>query len=111
MRLTANAVSPSGYPIKYKWSTTAGVINGEGSVVTWNLAGLTPGYHKASLDIQSVGAEGSCQAFSSISVLVNPCPVVKPVCPAIEISLSDQRGDRSANHVQFTINGWCTGKH
>ena len=86
VRLTANAVSPGGYPIKYKWSTESGMISGEGPVVTWNLAGLKPGYHKASLDIQSVGAEGSCQAFSSISVLVNPCPVVKPVCPAIEIS-------------------------
>ena len=86
VRLTANAVSPGGYPIKYKWSTETGVISGEGPVVTWNLAGLKPGYHKASLDIQSVGAEGSCQAFSSITVLVNPCPVVKPVCPAIEIS-------------------------
>ena len=82
----ANAVSPGGYPIRYKWTTEAGVISGEGPVVTWNLAGLKAGYHKASLDIQSVGAEGSCQAFSSISVLVNPCPVAKPVCPAIEIS-------------------------
>ena len=86
VRLTANAVSPGGYPIKYKWSTEAGVISGDGATVTWNLAGLKPGYHKASLDIQSVGAEGSCQAFSSITVLVNPCPVVQPVCPAIEIS-------------------------
>lgn len=86
VKLTANAVSPGGYPIKYKWTTESGMISGEGPVVTWNLAGLKPGYHKASLDIQSVGAEGSCQAFSSITVLVNPCPVVKPVCPAIEIS-------------------------
>ena len=86
VQLKANAVSPGGYPIKYKWTTEAGVISGEGPAVTWNLAGLRPGYHKASLDIQSVGAEGSCQAFSSISVLVNPCPVVQPACPAIEIS-------------------------
>ena len=86
VKLTANAVSPSGYPIKYKWTTDAGMIIGEGPVVTWNMAGLKPGYHKASLDIQSVGAEGSCQAFSSVTVLVNPCPVVQPVCPAIEIS-------------------------
>lgn len=85
VRLTAQAVSPGGYPIKYKWTTSAGVISGEGPVVMWNLAGLKPGYHKASLDIQSVGSEGSCQAFSSISVLVNPCAVVQPVCPAIEI--------------------------
>ena len=86
VRLTANAVSPGGYPIKYKWTTESGTISGEGPFVSWNLAGMKPGYHKASLDIQSVGAEGSCQAFSSITVLVNPCPVVKPACPAIEIS-------------------------
>ena len=85
VKLTANAVSPGGYPIKYRWTTTAGTINGEGPVVTWNLAGLKPGYHKASLDIQSLGSDGSCQAFSSVSVLVNPCVAVKPVCPGIEI--------------------------
>lgn len=85
VRLTAKAVSPGGYPIKYKWSTSAGTITGEGPVVTWDLAGLKPGYHKASLDIQSLGSEGSCEAFSSVSVLVNPCAAVQPVCPAIEI--------------------------
>ena len=72
VKLTAAAVSPGGYPIKYVWKTSAGTIIGEGPVVDWNLAGLKPGYHKASLDIQSVGSDGSCQAFSSVSVLVNP---------------------------------------
>lgn len=86
VHLTANAVSPGGYPIKYKWTTDGGTIIGEGAAVTWNLAGLTPGYHKASLDIVSVGSDGSCQAFSSVSVLVKPCVAVQPVCPAIEIS-------------------------
>lgn len=86
VHLTAKAVSPGGNPIKYKWTTSDGTIIGEGPVVMWNLAGLKPGYHKASLDIQSVGNDGTCQAFSSVSVLVNPCAEVKPVCPAIEIS-------------------------
>ena len=86
VQLTAKAVSPSGNPIKYKWTTDAGVISGEGPIVTWNLAGLKPGYHKASLDIVSTGNDGTCQAFSSVSVLVNPCAEVRPVCPAIEIS-------------------------
>ena len=85
IKLRANAVSPGGYPIKYKWSTTGGNISGEGPEVTWNLAGLKPGYHKASLDIQSVGSDGSCNAFSSLSVLVNPCAPVRPVCPSVEI--------------------------
>jgi hypothetical protein len=52
VRLTATAVRTA-IPIKYRWTTTAGTIIGEGSVVTWNLAGLKPGYHKASLDIIS----------------------------------------------------------
>ena len=86
VQLTAKAVSPNGNPIKYKWTTDDGVISGEGPIVTWNLAGLKPGYHKASLDIVSAGTEGTCQAFSSVSVLVNPCAEARPVCPAIEIS-------------------------
>ena len=86
VQLTAKAVSPSGNQIKYKWTTTDGTIIGEGPVVTWNLAGLKPGYHKASLDIQTVGTGEACNAFSSVSVLVNPCVEVRPVCPAIEIS-------------------------
>src|SRR5829696_7992148 len=86
VQLIAKAVSPNGNPIKYKWTTNEGVLSGEGPVVTWNLAGLKPGYHKASLDIQSSGSDGTCQAFSSVSILVNPCAEVRPVCPAIEIS-------------------------
>lgn len=85
VKLTANAVSPGGYPIKYRWTASDGTIIGDGPVVTWNMAGLAPGYHKASLDIQSVGSEGSCQAFSSVTVLVSPCVTIQPVCPAIEV--------------------------
>ena len=86
VRLTANAVSPNGNPIKYKWSTTDGDIDGDGPVVTWNVAGLKPGYHKASLNIVSAGSDGECEAFSSVTVLVNACAAVHPVCPAIEVT-------------------------
>lgn len=85
VQLNARAVSPGGYPIRYRWSTSGGTINGDGATVTWDLTGLKPGYHKASLDIQTSGAEGECHAFSSVTVLVNPCPVIPPVCPNIEI--------------------------
>jgi hypothetical protein len=85
VQLNANAVSPGGNPITYRWSTSGGVITGDGPVVSWDLTGLKPGYHKASLDIESNGADGECHAFSSVSVLVNPCPVIPPVCPAIEV--------------------------
>lgn len=86
VQLNAKAVSPSGNPIKYKWTTTAGTISGEGPVVTWNLSGVKPGYHKASLDIVSTGSDGECNAFSSTTVLVNACAPVRPVCPAVEVT-------------------------
>jgi hypothetical protein len=85
VQLHAQAVSPSGYPIKYRWSTEGGTIVGDGADVTWDLSGLKPGYHKASLDIQTSGNEGECHAFSSVTVVVNPCPVIPPVCPTIEV--------------------------
>lgn len=86
VQLNAKAVSPSGNPIKYKWTTTAGTISGEGPSVTWNLAGVKPGYHKALLDIVSTGSDGECNAFSSTTVLVNACAPVRPVCPAVEVT-------------------------
>ena len=85
VKLNARAVSPGGNPIKYRWTTSGGVITGDGPEVVWDLTGLKPGYHKASLDIETSGNEGHCQAFSSVSVLVNPCPVIPPVCPTVEI--------------------------
>lgn len=80
------AVSQTTNPVKYRWTTTGGTISGEGPQVTWNLAGLKPGYHKASLDIVSTGSDGECQAFSSVTVLVNPCAPVRPVCPAVAVT-------------------------
>lgn len=85
VQLNAKAVSPDGKDIKYRWTTNGGTITGDGPNVTWDLTGLKPGYHKASLDIQTGGTEGECHAFSSVSVLVNPCPVIPPVCPTIEV--------------------------
>jgi hypothetical protein len=92
VQLNANAVSPDRNPIRYRWTTSAGMITGEGPTVTWDLTGLRPGYHKASLDIQTSSTEGECHAFSSVSVLVNPCPAIPPVCPQIEIDCPTNLG-------------------
>jgi hypothetical protein len=92
VQLTAKAVSPNGNPIKYKWTTTGGTISGEGPVVTWDMAGLKPGYHKASLEIISTGSEGECTAFSSTTVLVEACAPVRPVCPAVEVTCPSTLG-------------------
>ena len=85
VRLDARASSPGGYPIRYQWSTSAGRINGDGPTVSWDLAGLAPGVYKAFIDIETGTNDGACQAFTSTTVVVKPCPPVKPVCPNVEI--------------------------
>ncbi len=61
---------------------------GSGPNVTWDLAGLRPGYYKAYVDIASSTDGEVCEAFSSTTVLVDSCPPPTPVCPAIAISSS-----------------------
>lgn len=84
--LNARASSPGGNPIRYRWSSSAGHISGDGPVVTWDLAGLAPGYYKAFVEIETGSNESECHAFSSTNVLLNPCPPqIRPACPNIDI--------------------------
>jgi hypothetical protein len=85
VRLDARASSPGGNPIRYRWSTSAGVINGNGPSVNWDLSGLAPGIYKANVDIETGNNDGECNAFTSTTVVVKPCPPVRPTCPNVEI--------------------------
>src|SRR5205809_4720534 len=40
VHLDARATSPDGYPIRYRWSASAGRIEGNGATVTWDLSGV-----------------------------------------------------------------------
>lgn len=86
VRLTARASSPGGFPIRYRWSTNTGRIVGDGAAVVWDLAGVGPGYYKTYIEIETGSNEGTCQAFASTNVLVNPCPPLRPVCPNVSIT-------------------------
>jgi hypothetical protein len=86
IQLNADAKSPSGLPIRYIWSTTAGNIVGDGPIVTWDLVGLNPGTYKALLQIATGDSEGECQAFTSRSILVTPCPPPRPLCPNVSVT-------------------------
>ena len=85
VHLNARASSPGGNAIRYRWSASAGHINGDGSAVTWDLSGTAPGVYKAFIDIETGTADGECQAFTSTTVVVKPCPPLPPTCPNVEI--------------------------
>lgn len=85
VNLNARASSPSGFPLRYRWSTSAGRIIGDGPAVVWDLTGVAPGYYKAFVKIETGNNDDGCEAFSSTNVLINPCPPPKPVCPHVQI--------------------------
>lgn len=91
VQLDARASSPSGNPIRYRWTTSGGRIVGNGPNVGWNLAGVRPGYYKAYLDIDTGNGNEVCEAFANAVVLVKctPPPPPKPVCPNVYITCPD----------------------
>jgi hypothetical protein len=88
VNLSARATSD--YPIRYRWTSSSGRIEGDGANVTWDLSGAEPGYHRASVDIDTGSGDEACQAFSSTTVLVNRCPPPQPVCPNVSIVCPDK---------------------
>ena len=85
VKLNARASSPAGHPIRYRWSTSAGRINGNGPSVLWDLSGLAPGVYKAYIDIETGSNDDECNAFRSATIFVKDCPPVPPACPNVEI--------------------------
>ncbi len=83
VRLTARALSPSGSPIRYRWTVANGRIDGEGPTVTWNLSGVRPGLYKAYLVVNSASGDEACEAFANTLVTVRCNP--KPACPNVNI--------------------------
>jgi hypothetical protein len=85
-----NARATSNYPIRYRWTSSGGRIDGDGPTVTWDLSGLQPGYYRAYVDIDTGSGNAACEAFSSTSVLVNRCPPQQPICPNVRIECPDR---------------------
>ena len=86
VKLNARASSPAGRPIRYRWSTSAGRINGNGPSVLWDLSGLAPGVYKAYIDIKTGSIDDECNRFTSTTVVVKDCPTVRPTCPNVGIT-------------------------
>src|SRR3712207_7914683 len=57
VNLRANARSPEGREIRYRWSTSGGRIESSGPNVVWNLDGVQPGVYTATVEINT-GLEG-----------------------------------------------------
>lgn len=89
VQLTARASSPNNNPIRYAWRVTSGRIEGEGAAVAWQLAGVTPGQHKAYLVINTSNGNELCEATAHTVVTVKPV-ALRPTCPTVGIACPEQ---------------------
>jgi lipid-binding SYLF domain-containing protein/outer membrane protein OmpA-like peptidoglycan-associated protein len=87
----ADASDPGNGRLTYKWTTTGGVIEGTGSQVRWNPAGVAPGMHTVSAQVDDGnGGYASCVA----EVRVDPRPNRPPMISCSANPRSVQPGGR-----------------
>jgi len=69
----------------YAYTVSGGRVDGEGSKVTWELSGLSPGSYTATVEVQDIKKHS---AVSSVSVKIVNCPdclICDNLCPTIVV--------------------------
>jgi hypothetical protein len=90
VHLKAQGVSPEGKPLRYRWTSSGGRIDGDGTDVVWDLSGAQPGVYSAAVTVESGPVDNPlCTAFTSTKVVVRTCPPPRPVCPNVAIYCPD----------------------
>ena len=103
VRLRAVGNSPDGNTLRYRWTTSGGRIEGDGTDVVWDLSNAPPGVYSATVTVES-GPAGDplCTAFTSTRVVVRNCPPPRPFCPNVSIYCPDVV--QTGAPVTFTAN-------
>ena len=110
IRLRARASSPDGNPLRYRWSATGGRVDGDGTDVIWDLTDARPGTYVARVDVESgpVG-DPTCNAFTTVPVIVRNCPPPRPFCPNVSIYCPDTTAAGQAVTFTATASGGTPG--
>ena len=112
VRLRASGFSPDGNPLRYRWQTSGGRIEGEGTDVVWDLTGVPPGVYNAGVTLESTppgSPDPLCTAFTSTKVVVRNCPPPRPLCPNVVMSCPDVQQAGSPITFTASISGGTAG--
>src|SRR4051812_18698184 len=104
VQLMANAKSPDGATLRYRWQVNGGQIKGDGPNTTWDLTGLQPGTYRASIEVDD-GKDINCTAFSSVPIVVLDCPPPPPSCPTINITCPESVKEGETATFSTTMTG------
>jgi hypothetical protein len=102
VRLKAEAFSPEGKPLRYKWTVTGGSLDRDDAPeVVWDLSNAQSQVYEARVRVESGPVNDPlCTAFTSTKVYVRNCPEAKPVCPNVSIYCPDVQ--RAGAPITFT---------
>ncbi|HEX3143381.1 MAG TPA: hypothetical protein VHQ64_05380, partial [Pyrinomonadaceae bacterium] len=104
VQLLANAKSPDGAPLRYRWKVNGGQIKGDGPNPAWDLTGLAPGTYRASIEVDD-GRDINCVAFSSVPIVVLDCPPPPPACPTVNINCPESVKEGETVTLSTTTSG------
>lgn len=98
---------PESLAVKYSWATSAGVVNGTGSMVAIDTANVEPGNYRVD-GLVSIESEPSVSATCEVSFEVTPAPAVQqptsptPLPPTPQLA-SDNSQQEFRSHVHDTF--------
>jgi hypothetical protein len=112
IHLNATAQSADGAAtLRYRWTTSAGRLRGDGPNTAWDLTGAQPGVYQAVVEVDN--GRNDCVAFSSISIIVTDCPPPPPpppACPTVSVTCPDIATENAPVTFTATASGGAPGK-
>jgi Big-like domain-containing protein len=88
--LFVNATDPDDDALHYDYSTTDGIISGEGNLVVWALRDVKRGPHEVRVTVTD-GRGGKADAALTVITVDHPaCDKPPPPCPEIRVSCPDE---------------------
>jgi outer membrane protein OmpA-like peptidoglycan-associated protein len=105
----AQASDPDGDPLGYTWSASGGSVDGTGSDVRWNSAGLAPGTYTVTARVDDgKGGTASCSADVRVEVKPNRPPVLScsadrsTVLVGERVKIAGQGSDPDGDPLSYT---------
>ncbi|MGI8669275.1 MAG: hypothetical protein ACR2J3_05410, partial [Aridibacter sp.] len=104
--LTTNATDPENDVLTYNYTVSGGRIVGQGSNVSWDLAGVQPGTYTVTVGVDD--GCGVCSPTVTETVTVENCNCTAPredcVCPATVTVVPPPAAVRPGENMVFTAN-------
>lgn len=103
IKVKVSVSNPRNVALSYEYTVSGGRIIGQGANVTWDLAGVQPGYYAITVGINDGSGFRTITKTESVSVVECDCPPVDLACPTVFISTPND-SVKAGETITFTAN-------